>query len=242
MNNNFRNTLLALGLLAAGFAQAASNGNIMSLTASTLKPKVGEQISITVNGSLTPGKSCHIAGGTVSPYKDLGLISSMPVTLPQTFSFDTPGPHYIFVYPGTTDPDNLCTQSGPNSVKVDVGAAGGNISAITPSTMMPKVNEQISVKLEGTLDPGKKCHVYGGIKSPYMDLGLISSFPHTLSNTFAFDTVGPHFIHVYVGTVDKENVCTVTATSPVKVDVVQAPVRMNPSMPPILIPAPKIPK
>jgi len=227
--------------MAAGFAQAASNGDITSLTASTLKPKVGEAISITVNGSLQPGKSCHIAGGTVSPYKDLGLISSLPITLPTTFSFDTPGIHYIHVYPGTTDVNNTCTQSGTGSVKVDVGAADGNISAITASTLTPKIGEQITVKLEGTLDPGKKCHVYGGIKSPYVDLGLISSFPTTLSTSFAFDTVGTHFIHVYVGTQDKENVCTVTGISPIKVEVAQAHVRMNTSTPPMGNPAPKTP-
>lgn len=49
--------------------------------------------------------------------------------------------------------------------------------------------------MTGTLDSGKKCDVYDGIKSPYMDLGLIRSFPHTLSTAIAFDTVGTQFIH-----------------------------------------------
>jgi hypothetical protein len=123
VNTNFRKTLVTLGLLAAGCAQAASNGNITSLTACTLKPKVGEPNSITVNGVLEPGKSCHSAGGTVSPYKDLGLISSFPTTLSTSFAFDAVGPHYIHAYVGTEDKVNVCTVTASSPVKVDLASA-----------------------------------------------------------------------------------------------------------------------
>jgi ribosomal protein L21E len=212
-------TLFVLGAFAAGVAQAASNGDITTLTASSLKPKVGEAVIITVGGTLQPGKKCHIYGGTVSPYKDLGLLSTLPGNVATTFTFNAPGPQYIHVYPGTEDVDNTCTQSGPNSVKVDVGAPGGNISTLDASSLKPKVGEAVSITLGGTLDPGKKCHIYGGTKSPYVDLGLVSSFPFTLPTTFTFNAPGVNYIHVYLGTLDTDNVCTQTAPAMVKVDV-----------------------
>jgi len=237
MNQPKLQMLLALCLCAAGAAQAANNGDITSLTASNLKPKVGEAISITVGGTLQPGKGCHIAGGTVSPYQDLGVITSLPVTLPQTFSFPTAGVHYIHVYPGTQDQDNLCTQSGPNSVKVDVGAAGGNITSLSASTLTPMVGQAVTITLNGQLDPGKKCHIAGGAVSPYKDLGLISSLPGVVSTTFTFDKPGPVYLHVYPGTEDKDNLCTQTGTGSVKLEVMPAPVRQQPK--PVLTLPPK---
>ncbi len=213
-------TLLMLCAIAAtAAAHADNNGNITTLTASTLKPKVGEAVTITVGGSLTAGKKCHIYGGTVSPYKDLGLLSSLPGQVATTFTFNAPGPQFIHVYPGTEDVDNVCTQSGPGFVKVDVGAAGGNITAVKASTLTPKVGEPVTITLEGTLDPGKKCHIAGGAVSPYKDLGLISAIPGPVSTTFTFDTPGPRYIHVYPGTTDPDNLCTQTGTGSVKVDV-----------------------
>ncbi|MDB5806241.1 MAG: hypothetical protein JWN73_3563 [Betaproteobacteria bacterium] len=231
--------LLVLCLLAAGAAQAENNGNITTMTVSNPKPKVGEAVTVTINGTLTPGKGCHLGGGTVSPYKDLGVITSLPVTLTQTFSFPVAGPNYIHVYPGTTDPDNMCTMTGPGSVKVDVGAAAGNITAVSASTMTPVVGQPVTISLAGQLDPGKKCHVYGGAVSPYKDLGLVSSLPGSVATTFTFDKVGPVYVHVYPGTEDTDNLCTQTGTGSVKLEVMAAPImRQAPvTKPMVLTPA-----
>jgi type 1 fimbria pilin len=228
MNKPKLKMLLALCLLAAGAAQADNNGNITTMTVSNPKPKVGEAVTVTINGTLLPGKGCHIAGGTVSPYQDLGVITSLPITLPQTFSFPNAGPNYIHVYPGTLDADNMCTMTGPGMVKVDVGAAGGNITSLTASTLTPTVGQPVTITLNGQLDPGKKCHIAGGSVSPYKDLGLISSLPGVVSTTFTFDKPGPVYLHVYPGTEDKDNLCTQTGTGSVKLEVMPAPVRQQP--------------
>ncbi len=116
-------------------------GNISSVTASNLTPKVGEAVSITLNGTLAPGQKCSIAGGTKSPYVDLGLISALPVTLPTTYKFDAPGSYYIHVYPGTVDKDNLCTQTGTGSAKVDVVAAPARAALPPPVITLPKAGK-----------------------------------------------------------------------------------------------------
>jgi len=200
--------LLALCLLAAGAAHADNNGNITGMTVSNPKPKVGEAVTVTLQGTLAAGKGCHLGGGTVSPFKDLGVITSLPVTLTQTLSFPVAGPNYIHVYPGTLDPDNMCTMTGPGNVKVEVGAAAGNITSVSASTMTPTVGQPVTITLNGQLDAGKKCHVYSGSVSPYKDLGLVSSLPGNVATTFTFDKVGPVYVHVYPGTEDADNLCT----------------------------------
>ncbi len=80
-------------------------------------------MTITLTGNLDAGHKCHIYGGTAQPYKDLGLISTLPGPVSTTFTFDTPGTHYIHVYPGTEDVDNVCAQTGLGYAKVEVGAA-----------------------------------------------------------------------------------------------------------------------
>lgn len=121
MKNRNLKTLLALGVLAAAGA-AYAGGNISGLSAPFVKVKVGQNVSITLNGTLDPGSKCHLTGGDakLSPnFKDLGMASSFPHTLP-SFQFDTPGVHYFHVYVGTVDKENFCTQTGPGSVRFEV--------------------------------------------------------------------------------------------------------------------------
>lgn len=121
MNCKNLKSFLALGVLVAASA-AHAGGNISALTATATKVKVGQAVSITVGGTLDDGSKCHIAGGDAkySPnFKDLGLISSFPYTLPN-FQFDSPGVHYFHVYVGSADKENFCTQSGPGSIRFEV--------------------------------------------------------------------------------------------------------------------------
>ena len=128
MKNATYITLLSIALLAAGTAAAApvANGNITGLVANTLTPRVGEAVTIRIEGTLQLGKKCRIAGGIAvsgGTFTDLGLLTELPQPLATTFVFDKPGVHFIHVYPGTQDADNYCTQSGVGSVRVTVPEA-----------------------------------------------------------------------------------------------------------------------
>lgn len=128
MKNASLSLVAALALGAAGIVHGlpVANGNISSLVANTLTPKVGEPVIFTVEGTLQPGKKCRLSGGIAvsgTTFKDLGLISELPVVLPNTFTFDKPGVYYIHIYSGTQDADNFCTQTGNHSVRLTVPEA-----------------------------------------------------------------------------------------------------------------------
>jgi hypothetical protein len=133
-----RLTLIAI-LASSGIASAASNGAVTGISASKTTAYVDEDITITVQGTVQPGKACRLYGGPgPGPvFKDLGLVTSFPFTFTTKPSKNsTTGKQAIFAYGGTADAANECT--GSKTVEVTVlpkpvaQPAGGMVVAQAP--------------------------------------------------------------------------------------------------------------
>ena len=88
-------------------------GEITGVTASKMQVLVNEAVTITVHGTVQPGKTCHLSGGpaSLSPnFLDFGLVT-LPATIAKSFSFAKPGKYYIHAYSGTTDAAHYCAVS-----------------------------------------------------------------------------------------------------------------------------------
>jgi hypothetical protein len=146
--------ILLLAASSVTIAGPTSVGELTGVTASKTQLVVGESVSISVQGTVQAGKSCHLSGGpaTLSPnFLDFGLVSSFPTTLAKTFSFDKPGNYYIHVYSGTTDAEHYCAVSNTP------GNHGSVMVTVTPKIeyhTVPTLAPATPVKIIPPLTPG----------------------------------------------------------------------------------------
>ncbi|OGK98827.1 MAG: hypothetical protein A3E31_14685 [Candidatus Rokubacteria bacterium RIFCSPHIGHO2_12_FULL_73_22] len=118
---------IAVALLALLHAVPAYADGISGMSVSPGAVKVGQKVTVTVNGTLGPGNKCRVYYKTTDPFVDkvLGDISSFPTTFQVSFSkpgVGQGGVHYVHVWTGTTG-ENPCDGKGFNTT-VKVTAAG----------------------------------------------------------------------------------------------------------------------
>jgi len=144
-----RSTLVVV-LAAAGIASAASNGAVTGVSASKTTAYVDEDITITVQGNVQPGKACRLYGGPGPgpSFKDLGLVTSFPFTFTTKPSKNSAtGKHAVFAYGGTADPANQCT--GSHTVEITVLP-----KPAAPTVMQPAAGIMISSAAQPLNCPG----------------------------------------------------------------------------------------
>src|SRR3972149_11190695 len=100
----------AVALLAPPPAVPACAGGISGMSVSPGAVKVGQKVTVTVNGTLGPGNKCRVYNKTTDPFVDKGLgdISSFPTTFQVSFSkpgVGQGGVHYVHVWTGPTGAD-----------------------------------------------------------------------------------------------------------------------------------------
>lgn len=125
--------LVSLLLLLAA-APAFADG-VTGASASPTSVTVGQKFTVTVQGTISPGKTCrvYLMRNTEQPtYKQVDT-TSFPLVV-NDFEFDKvgPGPNntaFIHVYTGTTGPNANCDGKSLPAVQVTVKAAGPQISA-----------------------------------------------------------------------------------------------------------------
>ncbi len=122
-------SLLILATAAPAFADGVTKASAQPTTVT-----VGQKFTVTVEGSISPGKTCrvYLMRNTEQPtYKQIDT-TSFPLVV-NDFEFDKPGPGpnntaFIHVYTGTIGP-NACDGKSLPAVQVTVKAAGPQITA-----------------------------------------------------------------------------------------------------------------
>lgn len=154
MNHNLAKSLsspwlkgVALCIAAQGAFAQLSNGEITGIGPAPASVKVGQPVTFTVLGKMERnGKGCHLWGGPVGKFQDLGVVTSFPATLPKPLVFDQPGMQMVHVYGGTNDPTYVCTGSKSFSIQVVPNGNGGAAPAlggqISPSSPTPGLATQ----------------------------------------------------------------------------------------------------
>ncbi|RPI75521.1 MAG: hypothetical protein EHM45_14885 [Desulfobacteraceae bacterium] len=112
-------------------------------------------------------------------------------------------------------------------------AVDGTITGITVTPANPSINQAITVTVNGTITPGKKCQILflKGDGTPQSQVGHATSFPFTFGGQayplYVYSKAGTYTIKVYCGNAN----CTGQAQATVTVKSKLAGIPKGPSLP-----------